>query len=92
MPRKELPHAADGGPEGTLAGVARWVGRNRDLVPGERSSTRVMPVAHHPAASACATKFSRAYSHRTIAGGIGHNLPQEQAFADAVLQAGGRGT
>src|ERR671919_1912314 len=32
--RKELPHAADGGPEGTLAGVARWVGRNRDLVPG----------------------------------------------------------
>jgi hypothetical protein len=24
--RKELPHAADGGPEGTLAGVARWVG------------------------------------------------------------------
>jgi hypothetical protein len=24
--RKELPHAADGGPEGTVAGVARWVG------------------------------------------------------------------
>jgi hypothetical protein len=48
--RKELPHAADGGPEGTLVGVARWVGRNRDLVPGERSSTRVMTVAHHPAA------------------------------------------
>ena len=24
--RKELPHAGDGGPEGTLAGVARWVG------------------------------------------------------------------
>ena len=83
-----------GGPEGTLAGVARWVGRNRDLVPGERSSTRVMPVAHHPAASACTMKFSRAYSHRAIAGGIGHNLPQEapEAFADAVLQAGGRGT
>jgi hypothetical protein len=39
-------------------------------------------------------KFSRAYSHRTIAGGIGHNLPQEalEFFADAVLQAGGRGT
>ena len=34
------------------------------------------------------------HSHRTIAGGIGHNLPQEapEAFADAVLQAGGRGT
>src|SRR6266536_4614739 len=28
--RRELPHAADGGPEGTLARVAHWVGRNRD--------------------------------------------------------------
>jgi pimeloyl-ACP methyl ester carboxylesterase len=39
-------------------------------------------------------KFSGAYAHRTIAGGIGHNLPQEapEAFADAVLQGGGRGT
>jgi hypothetical protein len=39
-------------------------------------------------------KFSRAYAHRTIAGGIGRNLPQEgpEAFADAVPQAGGRGT
>jgi pimeloyl-ACP methyl ester carboxylesterase len=50
-----------------------------------------MPVAHHPAASVCATKFSRAYSHRTIAGGIGHNLPQEapQAFAEAVVEVDG---
>jgi hypothetical protein len=53
-----------------------------------------MPVAHHQAASACTMKFSRAYSHRTIGGGIGLNLPQEApaASADAVLQAGGRGT
>jgi hypothetical protein len=79
------------GPEGTLAGVARWVGRNRDLAPGERSSTRVMPVAHHPAASACAMKFSSVFApddrgrHRTQrSAGTG--------FADAVLQAGGRGT
>ena len=83
--------APTGGPEGTPAGVARWVGRNRDLVPGERFLASVMPVAHHPAASACAMKFSRAYPHRTVAGGIGH-LPQEQACADAALQAGGRGT
>jgi hypothetical protein len=82
-----------GGPEGILAGVARWVGRNRDLVPGERSSTRVMPVAHDPAASTCAMKSWRAYSHRTIVGGIGHNLRPEapEASADAVLHAGGRG-
>jgi hypothetical protein len=49
----------------------------------------MMPVAHHPAASA--TKFSGAYSHQMIAGGIGL-LPQEQAFTDAVLQAGGSRT
>jgi hypothetical protein len=69
-------------------------GRNRELVPGERSSTRVMPVAHDPAASACTMKFSRAYPHRTTVGGIGHNLPHEapEASAEAVLQAGGRGT
>jgi pimeloyl-ACP methyl ester carboxylesterase len=43
--------------------------------------------APHPEPSAYATKFSGEYSHRTIEGGIGHNLPQEApaAFADAVL-------
>jgi hypothetical protein len=31
--------------------------------------------------------FSGKYEHRLIAGGIGHNLPQEapQAFAEAVI-------
>ena len=82
-----------GAPEGTLAGVSLG-GRNRDLVPGERSSTRAMLVAHLSAASACTMKFSRAYSHRTIVGGIGHNLPQEapEASAEAILQGGGRVT
>jgi pimeloyl-ACP methyl ester carboxylesterase len=43
--------------------------------------------APHPPASAYATKFSSGYSHRTIEGGIGHNLPQEapDAFAQAVI-------
>jgi hypothetical protein len=50
-----------------------------------------MPVAHHRAASACSMSCWRAYSYRRIAGGIGL-FPQEQAFADAVLQAGGSGT
>jgi len=33
------------------------------------------------------SKFSGRYSHRTITGGIGHNLPQEAptAFAQAVI-------
>ena len=43
--------------------------------------------APHPEPSAYARKFSGKYAHRTITGGIGHNLPQEapQAFAEAVL-------
>jgi len=43
--------------------------------------------APHPDPSAYAKKFSGKYSHRTITGGIGHNLPQEapQAFAQAVV-------
>jgi pimeloyl-ACP methyl ester carboxylesterase len=42
--------------------------------------------APHPEPSAYAHKFSGSYSHRTIEGGIGHNLPQEapEAFAKAV--------
>jgi pimeloyl-ACP methyl ester carboxylesterase len=44
--------------------------------------------APHPDPSSYASKFSGTYSHRTIEGGIGHNLPQEapEAFADAVIE------
>jgi pimeloyl-ACP methyl ester carboxylesterase len=43
--------------------------------------------APRPEPSSYARKFSGRYEHRTIAGGIGHNLPQEapQAFAQAVI-------
>jgi pimeloyl-ACP methyl ester carboxylesterase len=43
--------------------------------------------ASHPEPSAYAKKFTGRYAHRTITGGIGHNLPQEapQAFAAAIL-------
>jgi pimeloyl-ACP methyl ester carboxylesterase len=43
--------------------------------------------APHPDPSSYAAKFSGSYSHRTIDGGIGHNLPQEapEAFAKAVI-------
>ena len=43
--------------------------------------------APHPDPSVYAKKFSSKYAHRTITGGIGHNLPQEapQAFAEAVM-------
>jgi Predicted hydrolases or acyltransferases (alpha/beta hydrolase superfamily) len=45
--------------------------------------------APHPPPSAYAQKFSGKYEHRTIKGGIGHNLPQEapEAFAKAVIDA-----
>jgi pimeloyl-ACP methyl ester carboxylesterase len=45
--------------------------------------------APHLEPSSYAKMFSGKYSHRTITGGIGHNLPQEapQAFAEAVIDA-----
>jgi len=43
--------------------------------------------APHPNPDAYASKFSGKYAHRTISGGVGHNLPQEapQAFAQAII-------
>ena len=45
--------------------------------------------APHPQPNAYAAKFSGKYAHRTISGGVGHNLPQEapEAFAQAVIDA-----
>ena len=47
--------------------------------------------APHPDPSVYAGKFSGKYTHRTITGGVGHNLPQEApgAFVDAVLEVDG---
>ena len=43
--------------------------------------------APHPEPSTYVKKFSGKYTHRTIKGGIGHNLPQEApgAFAQAIV-------
>ena len=43
--------------------------------------------APHPDPSAYAKKFTGKYQHRTVKGGIGHNLPQEapRDFAQAVI-------
>lgn len=43
--------------------------------------------APHPEPATYAKKFTGKYEHRTIKGGIGHNLPQEapQAFAEAIV-------
>ena len=47
--------------------------------------------APHPDPGAYASKFSGKYAHRTIEGGVGHNLPQEapQAFAQAIADVDG---
>jgi pimeloyl-ACP methyl ester carboxylesterase len=49
--------------------------------------------APHPEPSLYRGKFSGDYEHRTILGGIGHNLPQEapREFAQAVVDADGFG-
>jgi pimeloyl-ACP methyl ester carboxylesterase len=46
--------------------------------------------APHPEPCTYAAKFTGPYSHRTIQGGVGHNLPQEapDAFANAVQALG----
>ena len=47
--------------------------------------------APHPDPSTYAKMFSGKYSHRTITGGVGHNLPQEapKAFAAAIMDVAG---
>jgi pimeloyl-ACP methyl ester carboxylesterase len=47
--------------------------------------------APHPDPAAYAEKFTGKYTHRLVAGGVGHNLPQgaPQAFAEAVIEVDG---
>jgi pimeloyl-ACP methyl ester carboxylesterase len=47
--------------------------------------------APHPEPASYAKKFVGKYAHRTVSGGIGHNLPQEapKAFADAIVEVAG---
>jgi len=44
--------------------------------------------APHPTLASYDKKFSGKYKHKTITGGIGHNLPQEapNAFVDAIIE------
>lgn len=47
--------------------------------------------APHPESSAYRAKFTGAYEHRTITGGVGHNLSHAapQVFAQAVMDVSG---
>jgi pimeloyl-ACP methyl ester carboxylesterase len=47
--------------------------------------------APHPEPASYAERFTGRYKHRLVAGGVGHNLPQEapEAFAEAVVEVDG---
>ncbi|CDZ51939.1 Putative hydrolase or acyltransferase of alpha/beta superfamily [Neorhizobium galegae bv. officinalis] len=78
---------------GLVEGEARFDAFEQQLAMGPMISVPTITMegdangAPHADPSAYAGKFSGKYEHRTITGGIGHNLPQEapQAFAQAVL-------
>jgi pimeloyl-ACP methyl ester carboxylesterase len=82
---------------GIVAGEARYDDLEKRLAAGPVITVPTITMegdangASHPDPSSYAKKFSGKYSHRTINGGIGHNLPQEapKAFADAVVEVDG---
>jgi pimeloyl-ACP methyl ester carboxylesterase len=81
---------------GLADGEAEYADLERRLADGPAITVPAITLegdangAPHPEPSAYAAKFSGAYAHRTIGGGVGHNLPQEapDAFAVAVLEVG----
>jgi pimeloyl-ACP methyl ester carboxylesterase len=81
---------------GLAEGEGQYAELERRLAEGPAISVPAITLegdangAPHPDPSAYADKFVGSYSHRTIEGGIGHNLPQEapQAFTEAILELG----
>jgi pimeloyl-ACP methyl ester carboxylesterase len=79
---------------GLAEGEAKYEDLEKRLAEGPVITVPTMTLegdangAPHPEPSAYAKKFSGRYSHRTLKGGIGHNLPQEapQAFAKAIVE------
>ncbi len=78
---------------GLAEGEAKYDDLERQLAEGPVITVPTITLegdtngAPHSPPAAYAEKFSGPYSHRTIEGGIGHNLPQEapEAFAHAVI-------
>jgi pimeloyl-ACP methyl ester carboxylesterase len=82
---------------GLVAGEAQYDDLERQLADGPVITVPTITLegdangAPHPEPGAYRAKFSGKYAHRTISGGVGHNLPQEapQAFAQAVVDVDG---
>jgi pimeloyl-ACP methyl ester carboxylesterase len=78
---------------GLAEGEARYDDLERRLAEGPDIAVPTITLegdangAPHPEPEAYAKRFTGSYSHRTITGGVGHNLPQEapEAFAEAVM-------
>jgi pimeloyl-ACP methyl ester carboxylesterase len=82
---------------GLAAGEARYDELEKQLAASPAITVPTITLegdangAPHPDPSVYATKFSGAYTHRTIPGGIGHNLPQEAParLVEAVIEVDG---
>jgi pimeloyl-ACP methyl ester carboxylesterase len=78
---------------GLAVGEPHYDAVERRLAPGPTIQVPTITLegdangAPHPEPSAYAGKFTGEYEHRTVTGGIGHNLPQEApgAFAQAII-------
>jgi len=78
---------------GAAEGEARYDDLEKQLASGPVITVPTITLegdangAPHPDPGTYRAKFSGTYAHRTISGGIGHNLPQEapQAFAEAII-------
>jgi pimeloyl-ACP methyl ester carboxylesterase len=79
---------------GLAAGEAKYDGLEKRLAASPVIGVPTITMegdangAPHPAPEAYRKQFSGKYRHRTVTGGIGHNLPQEapEAFAQAVIE------
>jgi len=84
---------------GLAEGEARYDAQEKKLAQSPFISVPTITMegdangAPHPEPAAYAKMFSGRYQHRTIDGGIGHNLPQEapQDFAQAVVDVTAEG-
>ena len=78
---------------GIAEGESKYDGLEKRLAKGSVISVPTITLegdangAPHAPPAAYRAKFSGKYEHRTLTGGVGHNLPQEapQAFAQAVV-------
>lgn len=82
---------------GLVPGESKYDALEARLAPGPAINVPTITLegdangAPHAPSSAYASKFTGRYAHRTVSGGVGHNLPQEapDAFAKAIVEVDG---